>query len=434
MQIDIDEEPESLMERNKWQPRRLIRNGSNESQPGKSTRVNVDPTGKQPFGLELTMPFIHDFARSSDAEIGPETKVSSPEIQETTLQISRESLVYLRDKYVHFLSADCVPTTSVSKLLVAIGAIDLEELKEKKPRTGQVLVISRDKFKVYTVILKKRHSDNLTPERLEVVLQNLLVILKADKVKQFRITRFGDLCDSLPRNVLMDSLTNICGNAGIDIVVCHGKVEILPPELRPRIIAEYHESLIGGHKGVTKTYRRIRKRYTWPNLREEITEHIRRCRSCPQRKIVRAQTREPMLITDTPLDTFDKVSIDTVGKLPVTPDGNCHVLTIQDNLSKYSIYVAIPDISATTIAHALATNLFTVYGAPKCILTDRGKAFTSTLMRKLAKIFNITRVTTSGYRSQTNRALERSHAVLAEYIKHYASAYDDWDRLLPYAM
>lgn len=66
-------------------------------------------------------------------------------------------------------------------------------------------------------------------------------------------------------------------------------------------------------------------------------------------------------------------------------------------LSKYCIYEAIPDVSATTIAHALAIHLFAVYGAQKCILTDRGKSFP----------FN---------------------------VKHYATSYDDWDRLLPYAM
>ena len=58
-----------------------------------------------------------------------------------------------------------------------------------------------------------------------------------------------------------------------------------------------------------------------------------------------------MLITDTPLDTFDKVSLDTVGKLPTTPDGNKHILTIEDNLSKYCIAVPIPDISATVFSH-----------------------------------------------------------------------------------
>ena len=89
-----------------------------------------------------------------------------------------------------------------------------------------------------------------------------------------------------------------------------------------------------------------------------------------------------MIITDTPIDTFDKVSLDTVGPLPTTPDGNKHILTMQDNLSKYCIAVPIPDITATTIAHALAKNLICQYGAPKAILTNRGSAFISHLLKK----------------------------------------------------
>ena len=79
-----------------------------------------------------------------------------------------------------------------------------------------------------------------------------------------------------------------------------------------------------------------------------------------------------MLITDTSLDTFDKISLGTVEKLPTTPDGNKHILTMQDNLSEYCIAVPIPDISATTVANAIAKHLFSQYGAPRAILTDRG--------------------------------------------------------------
>ena len=61
-----------------------------------------------------------------------------------------------------------------------------------------------------------------------------------------------------------------------------------------------------------------------------------------------------MLITDTPLGTFDMVSLDTIDKLQTTPDGNKHILTMQGNFSKYCIAVPIPDISAARIAHALA--------------------------------------------------------------------------------
>ena len=81
-----------------------------------------------------------------------------------------------------------------------------------------------------------------------------------------------------------------------------------------------------------------------------------------------------MLITDTPGEPFDKVSLDTVGKLPSTPDGSRHILTKQDNFSKYYIAVPIPNLKTTTIAHAVAMNLFSQYGAPRAILIDGGEA------------------------------------------------------------
>ena len=222
----------------------------------------------------------------------------------------------------------------------------------------------------------------------------------------------GDLLGSLPQN----------------------KMTELVAETRPKIIAEYHGSLIGGHKGITKTYCRIRERYTWPGLREEISEFIRGCRSCIEQKLVRARTREPMLITDTPTEPFEKVSHDTVGELPTTPNGNIHILTMQDNFSKYCIAVPISDLETTTIAHAVATSLFSQYGTPRYILTDRGGSFISKLMKHLERLFNVKQLTTSGYRPQTNGSLERSHIVLTDYIKHYTADYDDWDRLLPFAM
>ena len=55
-------------------------------------------------------------------------------------------------------------------------------------------------------------------------------------------------------------------------------------------------------------------------------------------------------------------------------------------------------------------------------------------MRELGKIFVVKQLTTSGYGPQTNGSLERSHIVLTGYIKHYADGFDDWDRLLPFAM
>lgn len=141
-------------------------------------------------------------------------------------------------------------------------------------------------------------------------LTNLRITLERDNQTSSRIANRGDLLES-------------------------------PPALRWKIIAEYHGSLIGGHKGVTKTYLRIRERYSWPGLRDQIGDFIRNCRSFLEQKLVRARTRELMLITDTSTELFEKVSLDTADKLPTTPNGNRHILIVQYNFSKYCIAVYI---------------------------------------------------------------------------------------------
>lgn len=101
--------------------------------------------------------------------------------------------------------------------------------------------------------------------------------------------------------------------------------------MRTAIISEFHSGLIDGHKGVTKMYCRIREKFSWSRLCNDVQSLIRNCKDCHSRKLVRAKTRDPMLITDTPIEAFEKLSLDTVGPLPATPSGNRHILTMQDN-------------------------------------------------------------------------------------------------------
>ena len=229
----------------------------------------------------------------------------------------------------------------------------------------------------------------------------------------------GDLLGSLPQNKMTKLVAGIFRGDNITITPCHGKIEVPPVEIQPQVVAKYYRSVIGDCKGITKTYRRIRERYTWPGLRDEISEFIRGCRSCLEEKLVRARTRELMLITNTPAEPFEQVSLDTVGKLPTTPNGNRNILTMQDNFSKYCIAVPIPDLKTTTVAHSVATTLFSLYDAPKYILTDRGGSFISKLMKHMERLLNVKQLTTSGYRPKTNGSLGRSYIVLTDYIKYY---------------
>lgn len=114
-----------------------------------------------------------------------------------------------------------------------------------------------------------------------------------------------NFCDELPLNSLTDNLTKIFSNTTINVTVCYGRIEIPPEEYRQKIIEEAHNSLISGHTGVTKTYQRIRERFTWPRLRGDVVNYIRKGSDCVEQKITRVLTRKPMMITDTPLEPFD---------------------------------------------------------------------------------------------------------------------------------
>ena len=252
-------------------------------------------------------------------------------------------------------------------------------------------------------------------------------------IRSFRISRRGDLTDELEPGLMSELMLKNFNGSSIKVTICYGKVQLPPEKHRKQIMSTLHDSMTGGHKGINQTYKKIRERYYWPGMRNEIQDYIRKCAHCQEKKIERFKTREPMLITDTPIEAFDKVSIDTVGKLRTTPSGNCHLLTMQCNLTKYLIAIPIKNLNATTIADALAKHLVCQFGAPRAILSDRGTSFLSKVVESMLDLFRIKRLTTSGYRPQTNGSLERSHAPLAEFIRIYSERYDDWDKLAPFA-
>jgi hypothetical protein len=162
------------------------------------------------------------------------------------------------------------------------------------------------------------------------------------------------------------------------------KSELPEPE-KLKIIKEYHESLIGGHTGISRTYERLKSYVSWPNMQKDIENYIRQCVSCQKNKHTVPNTKMAMDITGTPYATFDKISMACMGPLPLTEKGNKYILSCRDQLSKYLIAIAIPNQEAETIARALVDNVITVFGSLGSILTDCASNFTGEVMRNLCR-------------------------------------------------
>ena len=114
----------------------------------------------------------------------------------------------------------------------------------------------------YSLAVTRRHADDVDWKDALMGLRNLRVALEQNNSSSCRMANSADLLGLLPQNKMAELVTNAFQNSNVVVTLCHGKIEVPPPELREKIIAEYHGSLIGGHKGVTKTYRPIRERYS----------------------------------------------------------------------------------------------------------------------------------------------------------------------------
>lgn len=205
-------------------------------------------------------------------------------------------------------------------------------------------------------------------------------------------------------------------------------------EEKRKLLHEYHDAPIGGHQGIKRTIKRIRLTHNWKGLNKDVEAYINKCQSCQKNKLSR-QIKAPLIITDTPNKPFEKCALDIVGPLTITNNGNKYILTFQDNLTKFSKAIPIPNQEANTVAKEFTTKIILEYGIPEKVLTDQGTNFMSDIFKNVCKFLKIEKIQTTAYHPQSNGALERSHRTLAEYLRHYISSDQmDWDEWVPYAM
>jgi len=116
--------------------------------------------------------------------------------------------------------------------------------------------------------------------------------------------------------------------------------------------------------GIHRTIKKIKNQFNWKGLKEDVIEYIKNRESCQKGKVTNRKVKQPMLITSTSSEPFEKIFLDIVGPLDTTLSGNTYILTIQDDLTKYSMGIALPNHQANTIAEAFVTNFVCTHGIP----------------------------------------------------------------------
>jgi transposase InsO family protein len=171
-------------------------------------------------------------------------------------------------------------------------------------------------------------------------------------------------------------------------------------------------------------------------MKQEIEEYIKTCQRCQTNKLLNPRKKKsPMEITTTAEFPFDKCCLDIVGPLPKTENGNKYILTFQDDVSKYVIGFPIRQQEAETTAKEFVSHVILKHGALRTVLTDQGANFLSDVFRNTCKLLRIKKIQSTAFHPESNGGPERSHHVLAEYLRHYIKEDQmNWDEWVQFAM
>ena len=210
---------------------------------------------------------------------------------------------------------------------------------------------------------------------------------------------------------------------------------IVPEPYRRGILEMAHDAPMGGHLGVRKTLRKIRRYFFWPSLQSDVVQFCRSCHLCqvvgkPNVKIPPAPLK-PIPAVGEP---FSRVIIDCVGPLPRTKSGYEYLLTIMDPVTRFPEAIPLRAITAKAVVTALI-KFFTTFGLPKTVQSDQGSNFTSKLFQQAMVQLGIKHEMSSAYHPQSQGAIERFHQTLKNMVKIYCMENGkDWDVGLPFLM
>ena len=211
------------------------------------------------------------------------------------------------------------------------------------------------------------------------------------------------------------------------------KVPVIPKSKIKDILLAYHNTAINGsHLGKDKTFYKIRDRFYWRGMYNDIAQHVQACPNCTMNKQSRRKPNGYLNSVEPPAGVWENLAMDFVG--PITPtasSGHRYILVVTDLLSKFVVAKATRDNSALTAAKVLVEEVVLKYGKPNQILTDNGRHFTAELFNSITSLCGICHVYTTPYNPRSNGTCERFNASMCDSLASICnSRRTDWDQQL----
>lgn len=156
----------------------------------------------------------------------------------------------------------------------------------------------------------------------------------------------------------------------------------IPQSLVQEILKEYYENPLCGHAGIFKTDKRLYDVAYWPGMWVDVKTYIKNCHVCQSLK---ADNRKPAgkIQQTTVKGPNEMLGIDIMGPLPRSPERHEYLVVVVDYFTRWVEFSSLRSATAKTVARFLRKDIFTRWGTPDYILSDRGPQFVSSVFNEL---------------------------------------------------
>ena len=205
------------------------------------------------------------------------------------------------------------------------------------------------------------------------------------------------------------------------------------PLLRTLLLAEAHDSRLGGHFGVARTLEKLRRMWTWRGLTKDVEDYVQ---SCPTCQVTRIDTtrKKGLLMPILAPEPWHTVTMDFVGGLaPAQNTGHTYCFVMVDKFSKYVLLEGVSEtITSEEAAAIFIKRVISAFGVPVKIISDRGSLFTAAVWKETMNILGTSIALAATHHPQSDGQTERTIQTLVRLFRCFSEQHQErWEQLLP---
>lgn len=202
---------------------------------------------------------------------------------------------------------------------------------------------------------------------------------------------------------------------------------VIPKVAKFGLLHKFHDQI--GHPGFNRCEQVVKEQFWFPGMTRFIRKYVSSCLQCAYNKGNHGKQQgelHPIIKEPIPMHTLH---VDHLGPFAKTRKGYTYVLVIIDSFTKF--VMAKPAKSCNSIETiSLLKDIFYMFGIPRRVITDRGKAFTSRYFKLFAEETQFKHVLNAIASPRSNGQVERVNRTLLNGLNTMSESECVWDEKL----